>query len=79
MSEVLALALSYPSVIYTVLLGVMIVYWLFVMVGAIDLGEERRRRARGRREGRARGQHGGRARGQREGRARGQREGRARR
>jgi hypothetical protein len=39
MSEVLTLALSFPSVIYTVLLGVMIVYWLFVMVGAIDLGE----------------------------------------
>ncbi len=39
MSEVLALALSFPSVIYTVLLGVMLVYWLFVMVGVVDLGE----------------------------------------
>jgi len=30
----LALALSFPAVVYTVLLGVALVYWLFVMVGA---------------------------------------------
>jgi hypothetical protein len=39
MSEVLLLALSFPGVIYTVLLGVVLVYWLFVVFGAIDLGD----------------------------------------
>lgn len=39
MSEVIALALSFPAVVYTVLLGVVLVYWLFVVVGAIDLGD----------------------------------------
>jgi Protein of unknown function (DUF1449) len=39
MTEVLALALSFPSVVYTVLLGVVLVYWLFVVVGAINLGD----------------------------------------
>jgi hypothetical protein len=39
MAEVWVLAVSFPSVVYTVLLGVVLVYWAFVMVGAIDLGE----------------------------------------
>lgn len=39
MTEVLALALSFPSVVYTVLLGVVLVYWAFVMVGVIHIGE----------------------------------------
>ena len=39
MNEVLGLALSFPCVVYTVLLGVVLVYWLFVVVGAIHLGE----------------------------------------
>jgi len=39
MSEVLLLALSFPGVIYTVLLGVVLVYWLFVVLGAIHLGD----------------------------------------
>lgn len=39
MSEVFVLALSFPSVVYTVLLGVALVYWAFVMVGVIHLGE----------------------------------------
>ncbi len=39
MNEVLALAFSFPSVVYTVLLGVVLVYWLFVVVGAINLGD----------------------------------------
>jgi Protein of unknown function (DUF1449) len=39
MNEVLALALSFPCVVYTVLLGVVLVYWLFVVVGAVHLGE----------------------------------------
>lgn len=39
MAEVLALALTFPSVVYTVLLGVVLVYWAFVMVGVIHIGE----------------------------------------
>ncbi|HKO53686.1 MAG TPA: glycine zipper family protein [Polyangiaceae bacterium] len=39
MTEVLSLALSFPSVVYTVLLGVVLVYWLFVVLGAISLGD----------------------------------------
>jgi len=34
MGPFLALALSFPAVVYTVLLGVALVYWVFVMVGA---------------------------------------------
>jgi hypothetical protein len=39
MAEVLGLALSFPSVVYTALLGVVLVYWLFVMVGVLHIGE----------------------------------------
>ncbi len=39
MAEVLVLALSFPSVVFTVLLGVVLVYWTFVMVGVIHIGE----------------------------------------
>lgn len=39
MAEVLVLALSFPSVVYTVPLGVALVYWAFVMVGVIHIGE----------------------------------------
>lgn len=39
MNEVLGLALSFPCVVYTVLLGVVLVYWLFVVMGAINLGD----------------------------------------
>lgn len=39
MNEVLAIALSFPGVVYTVLLGVVLVYWLFVVVGAIHLSD----------------------------------------
>jgi hypothetical protein len=39
MSEVFVLALSFPSVVFTVLLGVVLVYWAFVMVGVIHIGE----------------------------------------
>lgn len=39
MHEVLVLALSFPSVVYTVLLGVVLIYWTFVMVGVIHIGE----------------------------------------
>lgn len=33
----LAVALSFPCVVYTVLLGIALVYWVFVMVGAVHL------------------------------------------
>jgi hypothetical protein len=39
MAEVFVLALSFPSVVFTVLLGVVLVYWTFVMVGVIHIGE----------------------------------------
>jgi len=39
MNEVLRLALSFPCVVYTVLLGVVLIYWLFVVVGALHIGE----------------------------------------
>lgn len=39
MSEVFVLALSFPSVVFTVLLGVVLIYWTFVMVGVIHIGE----------------------------------------
>jgi len=39
MSEVFTLALSFPSVVFTVLLGVVLIYWTFVMVGVIHIGE----------------------------------------
>lgn len=34
MAHFLSIALSFPSVVYTVLLGASLVYWVFVMVGA---------------------------------------------
>jgi hypothetical protein len=37
MLEVWLLATSFPSVIYTVLLGVVLVYWAFVIAGVVDL------------------------------------------
>jgi len=39
MAEVFVLALSFPSVVFTVLLGVILIYWAFVMVGVIHIGE----------------------------------------
>lgn len=37
MAEVWLLATTFPSVIYTVLLGVVLVYWAFVIAGVVDL------------------------------------------
>src|SRR5690606_24690602 len=37
MHEFLATAFSPPTVVFTVLLGLALVYWLFVMIGALDL------------------------------------------
>lgn len=42
MTAVLTAAAAFPTVLYTVLLGIVVVYWLFVMLGALDtdaLGE----------------------------------------
>ncbi len=39
MNEVLGLALSFPSVVFTVLVGVVLIYWAFVMVGVVHIGE----------------------------------------
>ncbi|AUX44981.1 hypothetical protein SOCE26_064510 [Sorangium cellulosum] len=37
MAEVLAASLAFPAVIFTVLLALALIYWLFVLIGALDL------------------------------------------
>lgn len=37
MAHLASIALSFPSVVFTVLLGVALVYWAFVLVGAVHL------------------------------------------
>lgn len=37
MSQLFALITAFPTVVYTVLLGFCLVYWLFVMIGALDI------------------------------------------
>lgn len=37
LAHFLAVALSFPSAVYTVLLGISLVYWVFVMIGAAHL------------------------------------------
>ena len=37
MKELLSLATTFPTVVWTVLLGVVLVYWAFVILGALDL------------------------------------------
>lgn len=37
MAELLAAALAFPTVVYTILLVVVVVYWLFVVLGALDI------------------------------------------
>lgn len=37
MTEVLALSLAFPTVIFTVVLALALIYWIFVVVGALDL------------------------------------------
>lgn len=37
MSEFLTAILAFPTVIFTILLGVVVVYWLFVVLGALDI------------------------------------------
>ncbi len=37
MAGLLALLVSYPAVVYTVALGVVLVYWLFVVLGAVHI------------------------------------------
>lgn len=37
MTEFLNAILAFPTVIFTILLGVVVVYWLFVLLGALDI------------------------------------------
>lgn len=37
MSELLSAMLAFPTVIFTVLLGVVVTYWIFVILGALDI------------------------------------------
>lgn len=37
MSQLLHIALSFPTVVWTVLLGIALVYWMFVILGALDI------------------------------------------
>lgn len=37
MSELLTAILAFPTVIFTILLGVVTLYWIFVILGAVDL------------------------------------------
>jgi hypothetical protein len=55
MAEVFVLALSFPSVVFTVLLGVVLVYWTFVMVGVIHIGEGSEGALEGKLEGATKG------------------------
>ena len=55
MAEVFVLALSFPSVVFTVLLGVVLVYWAFVMVGVIHIGEGSEGALEGKLEGATKG------------------------
>lgn len=55
MAEVFILALSFPSVVFTVLLGVVLVYWSFVMVGVIHIGEGSEGALEGKLEGATKG------------------------
>jgi hypothetical protein len=55
MVEVFVLALSFPSVVFTVLLGVVLVYWAFVMVGVIHIGEGSEGALEGKLEGATKG------------------------
>lgn len=55
MAEVFVLALSFPSVVFTVLLGVVLVYWAFVMVGVVHIGEGSEGALEGKLEGATKG------------------------
>jgi hypothetical protein len=37
MSELLSVLLSFPTVVYTGLLGLVLLYWIFVILGALDI------------------------------------------
>jgi hypothetical protein len=37
LTEFLNAILAFPTVVYTILLGVVVVYWLFVLLGALDI------------------------------------------
>ena len=46
-------SLQFPTVVFTIGLGIVLVYWLFVLLGALDIdllgGARRRRRRQGHR------------------------------
>lgn len=37
MSELLDASLQFPTVVYTIILGIVLVYWAFVLLGALDI------------------------------------------
>ena len=37
MPELLAAILGFPTVVFTVMLALAVIYWLFVVVGALDI------------------------------------------
>lgn len=37
MNELLVASLQFPTVVFTIALGIVIVYWLFVLIGALDI------------------------------------------
>ena len=37
MNELLAASLEFPTVVFTIVLGIVLVYWLFVLLGALDI------------------------------------------
>lgn len=85
MAEVLAASLVFPAVLFTVLLALALLYWLFVLVGALDLdllggahggaGSGLEGAAKGALEGAAKGALEGAAKGALEGAAKGAAEG----
>src|SRR5438874_1442241 len=38
MSELWEASLQFPTVVFTILLGIVLVYWVFVLLGALDIG-----------------------------------------
>ena len=37
MSELVEASLQFPTVVFTIVLGIVLVYWLFVLIGALDI------------------------------------------
>jgi hypothetical protein len=77
MAHLLGIALSFPAVVYTVLLGVSLVYWVFVVVGAAHVNLLGEGAADGALDGAVEGSLDGVAKGALEGAAKGAMEGAA--